>query len=334
LSARRPAPADEASLSIVAGAVAPGVFDTLEIVAAAAGFYRDERLNVTKDYAGGSSNAVQLVAGGKADVASTAVEPVLIGYEKGIRLQFFLARQAQFSHALGVLAESPIATLADFKGKVLGETDVGSAGEVIARSMLSGAGLRSTDYSFVPIGIGAQGLSALLGKRVDGAVYPVLEFLNDELVAHASFRLFHHPILYNMGNVGYCATPVTIGAKGDALRRFSRAIVKAAVFVRTSPAATARLYLQSTGQPLSAEALASKTLLYTRLRDFFPAANPSNERIGELSPPEMSLYTKYLTDFGLMHSPLPGSAVATDQFIAFANDFNHRAVQKLANGME
>jgi ABC-type nitrate/sulfonate/bicarbonate transport system substrate-binding protein len=177
-------------------------------------------------------------------------------------------------------------------------------------------------------------LSALLGKRVDGAVYPVLEFLNDELVAHASFRLFHHPILYNMGNVGYCATPVTIGAKGDALRRFSRAIVKAAVFVRTSPAATARLYLQSTGQPLSAEALASKTLLYTRLRDFFPAANPSNERIGELSPPEMSLYTKYLTDFGLMHSPLPGSAVATDQFIAFANDFNHRAVQKLANGME
>ena len=37
---------------------------------------------------------------------------------------------------IGVLADSPIKTLSDFKGKVIGEINAGSAAEPAAQSML------------------------------------------------------------------------------------------------------------------------------------------------------------------------------------------------------
>ena len=95
----------------MAGNPTPGIFDTLELIADGAGFYKAEHLNVTKNYSANPATAAQLVATGKADVCSLSVEPVLAGYEKGLRLQFFLSRQARYSYVLGVLQDSPIRTL-------------------------------------------------------------------------------------------------------------------------------------------------------------------------------------------------------------------------------
>jgi NitT/TauT family transport system substrate-binding protein len=324
----RPAFADD-SLSIIAGNPTPGIFDTLELIAAGAGFYRAEHLNVTKDYAGGPAIAAQLVATGKADIASLSIEPLLAGYEKGLHLQLFLARQARYSYVLGVLADSPIRTLADFKGATLGEPNPGSSAEVAAQSMLAGAGLKRSDYSFLPIGIGAQALSAIVDKRVDGVAMPDLEIVNDTIAGHVTFRLFRHPILRDIPNVGYAATPATIQAKADALGRFSRAIVEAALFVRINPAAAARLYLQGSGQKVTADALRNTTRVLTLLQDDFPAANPANPRIGLMSSKNVQLYGTYMADYGMLHAPIPAS-IATDQFIAFANDFNHQALENFA----
>jgi NitT/TauT family transport system substrate-binding protein len=330
LAVSRPALADDTTLSIIAGAPTPGIFDTLELIAAGAGFYRDEHLTVTKDYASSAGTATQLVANGKADVASVSVEPVLLGYEKGIRLQFFLSRQARYSYALAVLSDSPIRTLADFKGTTLGENNAGSAAEVATRSMLSGVGLRSSDYAFVQTGSGAAGLNAVLTKRVDGLAFPYIELALYQVVGHATFRYFRHPILKDIGNVGYAAAPATIQAKADAMRRFCRAIVKASLFVRVNPAAAARLYLQGSGQRVTADAIASTTQLYRLLQNDFPAADASNPRIGYLSPQALQLYSTYLTQYGMTHAVVPGTTLATDQFIPFANDFDHQALENYA----
>ncbi len=316
------------ALSVVAGNPTPGVFDTLELIAAGAGFYREQHLIVTKNYSQGPAAAAQLVATGKADVVSISVEPVFVGYEKGLRLQFFLSRQARYSYVLGVLADSPIRSLADFKGAVLGESTAGSPAEVAADSMLAGAGVKPGAYSYIPIGIGAGALSAMTAHRVDGATFSYFEFANDEVAGQTSFRIFRHPILKDIGNVGYAATPATIQARGDVLARFSRAIVEAALFVRLNPAAAARLYLQGAGQRVTDDALRTTTRVLTALEDDFPAADPANKRIGLLSPRNMDLYGTYLLEYGLLHAAVPGAAIATTQFIGFANGFDHRALEK------
>jgi NitT/TauT family transport system substrate-binding protein len=320
-----PASADE-SLSIIAGNASPGIFDLLEIVAAGAGYYRAEHLDVTKDYASSASTAAQLVAVGKADVASLSVEPVLQGYEKGLRLVFFLSRQSRYSYVMAVTSDSPIHLIADFKGAQIGEPNTGSSAEVSARSMLAGAGLSPADYTLVPIGTGAVGMTAIASHRVAGVAYPNLEIVTDTVVGHLSFRVFRHPILKDIGNVGYAVLPATLATKADALARFSRAIVEAALFVRVNPAAAARLYLQATQQKVTPDSLATMTRVITLLEDDLPAADPSNERIGAMSVPGLGLYSKFLVDAGMAHEVVAGSAVATDRFIRYANDFDRRAL--------
>jgi ABC-type nitrate/sulfonate/bicarbonate transport system substrate-binding protein len=325
LATPRPALAEDNAISIIAGTPTPALFDTLELVAAGAGFYKAENLDVTKNYGASPAVAAQLVATGKADLAALSVEPVLAGYEKGLRLQLFLSRQRWYSYVLGVPADSPIRTLADFKGTVIGELNTGNPGEVMANSILSGAGLKKSDYAFLPIGVGAQGLTAIASKRVAGAALPYLEFVTDTVVGHAEFRIFRHPILKDIGNVGYAATPATIASKASALQRFSRAIVKAAFFVRVNPTAAGRLYLEGSGQKVTPESLGYVTKMYALLQDNFPAADLSNTRVCLLSPKSMELYSTYMVQYGIVQKPVPGPAVATDQFIAFANDFDHKA---------
>jgi NitT/TauT family transport system substrate-binding protein len=332
LGTPRPAVADD-SLSIVAGAPTPGIFDLLEVVAAGAGFYADEHLNITKNYSPGASAAAQLVATGKADVCVISVEPVLEGYEKGVRLQFFLSRQKRYSYVLAVLNDSPIRTLTDFKGAVIGEAITASPSEVSTQSMLAGAGLGKSDYSFAPIGYGAQGLEAVLNKRVAGLTDIYTGLTLEEVASNVSFRLFRNPILKDIANVGYAALPATIQAKSDVLQRFSRAIVMASLFVRADPQAAARLYLKGSGETITPENLQKTTRVLTLLEDELPAADPSSRRIGFLSGRGLELYSRYLVDYGFAHQVVPAAAIVTDRFIALANAVDRKAVAARAHAM-
>ena len=51
------------------------------------------------------------------------------------------------------------------------------------------------------------------------------------MVAGTKLRIFRHPTM-EVPNSGYAAAPSVIAAKGDALKHFSRAIVKAALLVQ------------------------------------------------------------------------------------------------------
>jgi NitT/TauT family transport system substrate-binding protein len=323
----RPAQADDA-LSIIAGAPIPGIFDALDNVAQGAGFYKAEHLEITKNYSGSPSTCAQLIATGKGDVCAMSVEPILQGYEKGLRLQIFFSRQVRYSYVLGVLDDSPIRTLADFKGATIGTLTVGNPAEGMTQSMLGGAGLKRADYTFVPLGSGAAALEALVSKRVDALAFPYVQLVTYETGQGAKFRIFRHPILKDIGNNSYAALPATIQAKADVLKRFTRAIAKAALFIRINPAASARLYLehQLGAGRVSDAALQNMTRTFTLLEGDWPAADPADTRIGYLSPQGLELYSQLLVDYGLAHDVVPVAAILTNQFVPFANDFDHQAV--------
>jgi NitT/TauT family transport system substrate-binding protein len=332
IAGARPAAADDA-LSVIDGAGTPGFYDLLEFVADGAGFYKEAHLAVTKNYAGSAASAAQLVAAGKIDVTSLSVEPLLIGYSKGLRLQYFFSRQSRYSYLLAVVADSPIRTLADFKGKQIGEPTTGSPVELVAKSLLSGAGLKSTDYSFVPIGYGGTNLQAVLSKKVDGVSDTYSNLITNQVRAGVTYRVFRDPILDDISNVGYVALPSTIASRGDVLKRFARALAKAAIFVQTNPQAAARLYLQGAGEKVTSQSLADTTRIITLFKGDLPGGDPSSHRIGAVSPTGMALLSADLVADGFAESPVPGAAVATNQFIPYANDFDRKTVQALARSM-
>lgn len=313
------------TLTIIGAASPAGFYEVLDHVANLAGYFKAEHLVVQKEYIPNSATAAQLVAGGKADIVGISIEPLYRGYDKGLRLQCFFARDPQYDFVIGVLADSPIRSLADFKGRDIGEMSANSGAEVAANSMLGGAGLRRSDYSYVVIGGGAGALGALTNKTVAGVAFPSTEINLESIAGNVKFRVFHHPILNDFGTYCYAAQPATIQSKGDQLRRYTRAIVKAAILARENPRAAARFFLQGAGQKVTDDAIAAEVRALTASQGALPAADPSNKQIGYTSLARMKLYGQFLIDSGQIAKPVPASAIATNDFIAFANDFDRKA---------
>ena len=324
LGSPRPAAADD-TLHVVGAN--PGGIEVLENVAEHAGLYKAEHLIVDKQYAGSASGCAQIVATGKADVCSMSVEPAILGYSKGLRLQVFFSRVHEYDYLLAVLDDSPIRTLADFRGKDIGEPNVASSTEIPADDMLQGAGVKRSEYNYVAVGVGGAALSALTSGKVAALSDSSVEIGQLSAVGHAKFRLFRDPILDSIPNVGFAARPDVIAIKGDLLGRFARAIVKASLLIRMNPQVAARYALmgENVTKSFDPNALKLEAAELVALQDDLAGADPANPRIGALDLRGMALYCRFFADSGRTPALVPAAAIVTNQFIPFANDFDRKA---------
>jgi ABC-type nitrate/sulfonate/bicarbonate transport system substrate-binding protein len=327
LLACRPALADE-PLSVARDRKTPPLMNALNLIAEGAGFYADERLKVSSILTDSPLEALRLCASGQADICPVGIEPLVLRYDEGIRMKLFLARASKFGYVIGVPEGSPIKTLSDFKGKKIGvHATTGTSAVFTTESALAAAGLKPGDYELVTIGMDDQAVGALASGQVVAAALPFYELI-PFMVAGTKLRILRHPSLGDVANAGYAAAPSVMAAKGDALKHFSRAIVKASLLVRYHPAAAARALLTADGKPFGDADLARKTAELTFWEDDLPAADPDNKRIGAISMAGMQAYIQLLADAGVTKTAIPAAQVVSDQFIEFANDFDHKSVDK------
>jgi NitT/TauT family transport system substrate-binding protein len=329
----QPAMADD-NLTLILGARTPALMNTLNLVAEGAGFYKAEHLTVTRSSSNGALDAAQACSSGKIDICPIGIEPPITNFVDGIRLRMFLSRASKFAYVIAVPEDSPVKTLADLKGKNIGVHVINAAasGAFTTTSTLSLAGLKPTDYTLVPIGYENQAADALASGKVSAAAFPYYEFI-PFIVAGRKLRIFQHPTLKDVPNTGYAAAPSVLAAKHDQIQRFSRAIVKASLFIHYNAGAAARLLLQADGKPFSDEDVQRKTAELTAWQNELPAADPTSRRIGAFSEQGVQSYIQLLADSGVIRYPILAKEVVTDEFIKFANDFDHRAVEKLAKSM-
>jgi NitT/TauT family transport system substrate-binding protein len=312
-------------LILVTSNYPPSIADVQDLIAEQAGFYKEEHLAVTEEYVANAAASFAACASGKADVCSSSFEPVIVGYAKGVRLKLFLAHHPIYDYTLAVLSDSPIRTPADFKGADIGETNAGSTTEVSTNATLMGAGLHRNDYSFTPIGVGPAALTAITQHKVDAVSFPMQELAMYEATTDVRFRQFPNPLLRDIQNSGVGATAQEIATKGDLLRRYTRAVVKAFIFVRVNPDASARLFIEGTHQKVTPALLASVKAEILALEPLYPAYNLADPRIGYLSARGLALYCKFFQDAGITPDLVPGASFVDDEFIAFANDFDKKA---------
>jgi NitT/TauT family transport system substrate-binding protein len=324
LGLSQPASADD-PLTIVSAF--PGGIEVIENVALNAGLEKAEHLQITKQYSGSASACAQIVAAGKDDVCAMSIEPIIQGYSKGLHLQIFFARTRTYDYQLAVLDDSPIRTLADFKDKQIGEPNVASTVEISTNDMLEGAGLRKSDYSFVPVGVGGSALSALTSHKIDAISTSAVELATLTAVGHVKFRVFRDPILDSLPNVGFAARPDVIGAKADVLQRFARAIVKAALLIRENPHVAARYALQGENvtTTITPEAIDAESRQLIALQNELVGGDPASTRIGTMPVNGVQLYCQFMENAGLTPALVPAAAVITNQFIPYANGFDKKA---------
>jgi NitT/TauT family transport system substrate-binding protein len=320
----------EDTLSVVKDGKTPPLMNALNLIAEGAGFYKEEGLKVNTVASDGPADARRICSSGRGDICPLGIEPLVAPPVDGVRMKMFLARMSKFGYVIGVPEASAIRTPADLKGKKIGVHSItGTSALFATQSTLSAAGLAPTDYELVTIGMNDQALEALTAGNVDAAALPLYEML-PFMVGGLKLRIFRHPTLGNVPNSGYAAAPSIIAAKADELKHFSRAIVKAALLIRYDPAVAARALLAAGGKPYGDADVRTKTAELTAWEDDLPAADPGNPRIGAISLTGTAAYIQLMADAGVIKAAIPAQDVVTNEFIEFANDFDHRSIRQRA----
>jgi NitT/TauT family transport system substrate-binding protein len=329
LLALRPALADD-PLSVILGDKTPPLMNSLNLIAQGAGFYRDEHLNVTTILVDGTDKVMDACTSGTADICPIGIEAAITAYGQGKQLKMFLTRASKFGYVLTALEDSPIKSLADFRGKTIGvHTLTGASPVLTTQSALATVGLKPTDYTLVAIGMSDSAATAISSGKVQAAALPLYELI-PYLVGGMKLRIWHHPTLGSAANAGYLSAPSVLAAKHAAIGRFSRAIVKASVLIHYHPDIAARAMLSAVGKPFTSEDVQRRTAELNAWQQDLPAANPDSRQIGAPSLPVMQRYLQLLKDAGAVKTLIPVADVATDEFVAFANDFDRKAIRNIS----
>ncbi len=141
-------------------------------VAKALGYFDQEGLDVQITYTKGGSEAATALASGSVDYSGNAMDHAIAAAERGKSLVMIADFMNQPGIALVVRPgdREKYKTFADFKGKTVGVTSIGSGTHVLASWMAHRAGLGKDDVKFIGVGGSATMISALVGNQVDGAV--------------------------------------------------------------------------------------------------------------------------------------------------------------------
>ena len=133
------------------------------------GYFKAEGLDVEiSDFAGGS-RALQALVGGSADVVSGAYEHTINMQSKNqfIESIVLMGRAPQIAMGVSVKSMPNYQSVADLRGKKIGVSAPGSSTNMVANLVLSRAGLKASDVSFVGVGTAAGALTALRSGQID-----------------------------------------------------------------------------------------------------------------------------------------------------------------------
>jgi NitT/TauT family transport system substrate-binding protein len=148
------------------------------------GYFKSEGLDIEiSDFAGGAK-ALQAVVGGSADVCSGAYEHTLYLQAKNQFFQAFVLQGRAPQITIGVSTKNlpNYKNLADLKGKRIGVSAPGSSTNIAANLVLSRAGIKPTEVSYVGVGTAAGALSAIRSGQIDAIsnIEPVMTMLEQK----------------------------------------------------------------------------------------------------------------------------------------------------------
>ncbi len=202
-------------------------------VGLAQGFFAGQGLDVEVTDLGGDAKVQQALVAGSID----------IGLGSGPGMAFL----AKGSPAIGVaafagpprniaaivLADSPIKTIADLKGKVIAVSTVGSLSDWLARQMSIQEGWGPSGIQTAPLGAIPASIAALKAKQVDAVVLSTevgfaLEERNEGRVLASMDRYAPHFITHVV-----FAQKSTVAGNPGLVRRFLQAFFAAITFMKT-----------------------------------------------------------------------------------------------------
>lgn len=230
-------------------------------VAQAEGYFRREGLSVTVDNLSSGVPVVQGVVGGSINIGASSIEPVVNAASQGAPVQII----GSYANKLTVdlVTQKSITTPAQLRGKRLGIQQVGAFREVMTRMIIEGAGLTTSDVSYVPSSSSAY-ISELLAGEIQSGVLQeeqTLKALKKDSGLHVlvNFDQAHPDYFYGT----YVASKSWLAANQATAEKFLTAITLAHRFMYSNEAATVAIIAKNTGYTTATIMKAYQVLLST-----------------------------------------------------------------------
>ncbi|SHI07480.1 ABC transporter substrate-binding protein [Pollutimonas bauzanensis] len=203
------------------------------------GFFKEEGIEVKTVVFQGAGAMLPQVAARKVTIGLPLPEPVLASYETGktpLPVRYFYNAIPLNEIELAVLADSPIHSIADLKGKKIGVGALTWGTIPATRALLRQQGLTAgKDVDIVGVGVLGSGFLALKEKRVDALNFNSSWHAMLELSGTPLRRLPYPDTFRDMNSNGFVAHQDTLREQPQLLARFGRAYTKALIACEANP---------------------------------------------------------------------------------------------------
>lgn len=298
------------------------------------GFYEEEGIDLQFVTSDGAVAAIQALAAGHYEIGSTLRPPILLSHAEGVDLGLVSIYTYVRNHfyLVGVAPDSPIRSIADLQGKVVGAPSMGAAAIPYLQGVLREVGIDPSTVTFLPVGFGVSFAEAMYRGQVDALVAWETIFASLETQGY-EFRYLDFPDRYaTMSGPQVSVRRDLLERNRDKYVRFLRGLLKSTVFALHNPEAAVRihwhLYPESRPWGMSEEE-ALKAAMDIQAARF--------SRLGILNEPKGTWGMNYPLDweleleiYGLTDKISDVSIFFTNDLIAEANDFDHERIIQMA----
>jgi NitT/TauT family transport system substrate-binding protein len=190
----------------------------------------------------GSPRTVQALIAGDLDYIVAGAPAILRARSQGADVVMLASPSSYSSQRILVKNDSPLSTLQDIKGKIVGVTQFGSAGDAFLRTALKKSGMKESDVTVLQMG-GTPGVTqALEAGRIEVGVLGESSML---LVLQNKARQLKGASARELGIPGLDAPLTTTERKlkrdRRSVLRFMQAYVAAINYFKTNRAGTVRI---------------------------------------------------------------------------------------------
>lgn len=294
-------------------------------VAEAKGYFEDEGIKSSYQYAGGSSEVIQQLVAGNGDVGVTCASAIVDAYAQGftqVRPVFTTVYGSIFGMA--VPEGSDVDDPADLAGKTIGISDPAGGEVPIVRGILDAAGLSEQDVKLLPIGEGtAVALKAIKDGKVDAVGGSFSDFVALR-VQGLGLRPVGAETIEDLPACGVVVTQKYLDGNRGVVEGFLRGSAKGVVFGQNDPEATLEILRQASPDGFEGDLGTGLVDLYMPLM-----APPEGEPIGDITA---ASYQKYIDFVGAEAPEEDLSDLIVNDLVEPANDFDVAEVVSDAKG--
>jgi NitT/TauT family transport system substrate-binding protein len=305
------------------------------------GFFKEQGLEVTYNFANGSTAALQAVASGSADFTASDAASLVPASEKGTPVMGIADLVSTYTWRMATLPGSKL-DAGDLKGKSIGVISLTSGSYPYTQAFLRKEGIAESEVKIVPVGNGVSAGEALKNGSVDVVALYTTPYAQLEALGY-KFRYIPNPSsMKNLFGTLWLTTKDHLATKAekDVTTRFLRAAFQSLLFSSTNPEAALNAGYEVFPQLVAAgktkeettpkDLVSVKTWLSSCVPGTAKGSTSDWKDWGQMSKSRWDGMIDYLVASKAIDRAVPLQQFWDGSLIEKANDFDAAAVIKLA----